>query len=325
MEQTFHPNIFIRNPHIQSIGASLKIRAAGRNGMIQAARQMIIDGGEGVRLMGFHSAQRNNDSRGLILLLHGWEGSIDSTYMLHTGRYFFDKGYDIFRLNLRDHGESHHLNEGLFHGARIKEVAKAAEHISTFSRRKPFYIIGFSLGGNFALRIALKPFDTLNHVLCVSPVLDPYKTTLTIDRGPFPYRYYFLRKWKRSLRKKERLFPQRYNFEKTYTMDTLMKITDYFVTNYSDFKSCRDYFSRYTLLDDTFSDLSLPVTIYAASDDPVIPVTDYKSLNTNHNMHISLQPYGGHCGFIDTLISGTWYERRINEALEGERTNKLKT
>ncbi len=325
MEKTFNPNPCLRNPHLQSMFASLKIRSLGRNEMVRSAREMIIDGGNGVRLLGFHSTQRNTESRGLILLLHGWEGSVNSAYMLHSGRYFFNRGYDIFRLNLRDHGESHHLNEGLFHGALIDEVVRAAEHISTLSRRKPFYIIGFSLGGNFALRIALNSIKNLNHVFCISPLLDPYKTTQAIDTGLFSYRYYFLRKWKRSLRTKERLFPHRYNFKKTYKMRSLMEITDYIVQNHSDFKDYRDYFNRYTLLDDTFSELKLPVTIYAASDDPVIPVSDYHSLNTNQNMHISLQPYGGHCGFIDTLISGTWYERRINEALEGERTNKLKT
>jgi predicted alpha/beta-fold hydrolase len=325
MEKIFNPKPCLRNPHLQSMLASMKIRALGRNEMVRCARQMIIDGGKGVRLLGFHSVQRDNHSKGLVLLLHGWEGSVDSAYMLHTGRYLFERGYDIFRLNLRDHGKSHHLNRELFHGARIKEVVKAAENISTLSRRGPFYIAGFSLGGNFALRIALNPFEKLKHVLCVSPLLDPYKTTQAIDGGLFPYRYYFLRKWKRSLREKERLFPQIYNFEKTYPMRSLMEITDYFVKNHSDFKDCRDYFRHYTLLDDTFSELSLPVTIYAASDDPVIPVSDYHSLNTNHNMHISLQPYGGHCGFIDTLMSGTWYERRIREVLDGEKTNKRKT
>ena len=315
MEKTFNPKPCLRNPHLQSILASLKIRSLGRNEMVRCARRMIIDGGDNVRLLGFHSTQPDSDSRGLVLLLHGWEGSVNSAYMLHTGRYFFDRGYDIFRLNLRDHGESHHLNQGLFHGALIEEVVKAAENISTLSHRKPFYIIGFSLGGNCALRIALNPFDKLKHVLCVSPLLDPYKTTVAIDEGLFPYRYYFMRKWKRSLRKKEGLFPHLYNFEKAYSMRSLMEITDYFVKNHSDFTDCRDYFNRYTLLGDRFSELKIPVTIYAASDDPVIPVSDYHTFNSNHNMHISLQPYGGHCGFVDTLISGTWYERRIKEAL----------
>jgi len=281
---------------------------------------MIIDGGNGVRLLGFHSTQRDNNPRGLVLLLHGWEGSVDSTYILHIGRYLFKSGYDIFRLNLRDHGKSHHLNEGLFHGARIEEVLGATEKIARLSGQKPFYIIGFSLGGNFALRIALNnSLDTLKQVFCISPLLDPCRTTQAIDEGFSPYRNYFLKKWKRSLREKERLFPRLYNFEKTYKIRSLIALTDYIVKNHSTFQDCQDYFSRYTLLGNAFSGLGLPVTIYAAMDDPVIPVSDYYSLNTNNNMHILLQPYGGHCGFVDTLMSDTWYERRINAMLNEMR------
>ena len=45
----------------------------------------------------------------------------------------------------------------------------------------PAFIVGFSLGGNFALRIARRcrrePIDNLRHVFCISPVLDPEKAT----------------------------------------------------------------------------------------------------------------------------------------------------
>lgn len=313
----FNPKPWLRNPHLQSMLASSKIRALGRNEMVKGAREMIIGGVDGVRLLGFHSMHPDNKGKGLILLLHGWEGGSNSAYILHTGRYLFNRGYDIFRLNLRDHGDSHNLNEGLFHGARIEEVTRAAENISTLSNKKPFYIVGFSLGGNFALRIALNPFDKLEHVLCVSPLLDPYKTTVAIDKGPF-YRYYFLRKWQRSLKKKAKLFPHIYNFEKIYSMSSILEITDYFVKNYSEFRDYRDYFSRYTLLGDTFSRLSIPVTIYSAKDDPVIPFSDYHALKTNRYMHLSLQSHGGHCGFIDSLLFGScWYEERIIDTLRG--------
>ena len=37
-----------------------------------------------------------------------------------------DQGFDVFRLNLRDHGTSHHLNPELFHSNRISEVVGAS-------------------------------------------------------------------------------------------------------------------------------------------------------------------------------------------------------
>ena len=72
----------------------------------------------------------------------------------------------------------------------------------------PVFLLGFSLGANFSLRIAIKhtktPVERLKGVFAVSPPLDPYKTTLAIDEAPALYRKYFLRKWKRSLKKKQK-------------------------------------------------------------------------------------------------------------------------
>ncbi|MBP1666476.1 MAG: alpha/beta hydrolase fold protein, partial [Bacteroidetes bacterium] len=112
--------------------------------MIECAQEMIIEGGNGARLLGYHSCQLSQNVRGLVTLIHGWEGSADSTYVLSTAKYLYDKGYDIFRLNLRDHGNSHHLNEGLFHGALIEETFQAVRTIARLSHELPYYVIGFS-------------------------------------------------------------------------------------------------------------------------------------------------------------------------------------
>ena len=156
MEDQFSTAPWARSPHLQTIFGSLSLRVWGTNEMVDASREMIVDAGNGVRLLGCHSRQCGRQPRGLIILLHGWEGSADSTYMRSTGRFFYRRGYDIFRLNLRDHGRSHHLNRGLFHGALTEETAHAVANICRLLPDGPCYLVGFSLGGNFALRIALQ-------------------------------------------------------------------------------------------------------------------------------------------------------------------------
>ena len=91
------------------------------------------------------------------MLFHGWEGSVESTYMLQTGSRLLAEGWDVFRLNFRDHGDSHDLNEALFHSCRIDEVVHALRrHRASAGRRDRWRSAGFSLGGNFALRAALQ-------------------------------------------------------------------------------------------------------------------------------------------------------------------------
>jgi uncharacterized protein len=320
--ESFLPAFWARSPHIQTIFGSLKLRAAGINEMTDASLEIITDAGNGARLLGYHSRQHGRLPRALIILIHGWEGSSDSTYVLSTGRFLFRRGYDIFRLNLRDHGKSHHLNRGLFHGALTDETAQAVGNIARLLPDRPCYLVGFSLGGNFALRIALRqsglPIPNLRRAFSISPALDPYRSTLAIDQSLPIYRNYFLAKWKRSLRRKERCFPELYNFENILHHKTCMALTEAIMPWYTEYENYRDYFSRYTLTGDLLASLAFPVTIITSADDPVVPVADFRHLPKNRFLDLSIQPYGGHCGFLHPFPFGCWYERKISDILEQE-------
>ncbi|MBN1546679.1 MAG: alpha/beta fold hydrolase [Syntrophaceae bacterium] len=286
--------------------------------MVDVARKVILDCGDNVKLAGYHSPQAS--AKAAVLLLHGWEGSADSAYMLHCGRYLYRKGFEIFRLNLRDHGESHHLNEGIFHGALTDEVVAAAHNASALAGDKAFFIVGFSLGGNFALRIALShgetPIRGLRHVVCISPPLDPYKSTCRIDKGLFIYRYYFRKKWVQSLRKKQLSFPHLYDFEEILRLKNTLQMTDILVKQFTRFSGYRDYFNQYTLLGNVFSDLKIPVTAIVSEDDPVISVKDFFELGENPNLELIIHSHGGHCGFLDPFPFGCWYEPQICRIIE---------
>lgn len=319
----FEPQPWARNPHLQSVFASLKFRLRGTNPMIDTARELIVEGGEGVRLLGCHSVQPKGTAKGLVILIHGWEGSSDSTYILSTGRYLYGKGYDIFRLNLRDHGNSHHLNRGLFHGALIEETTTAVRSICSLGKGLPCYLVGFSIGGNFALRVARRQSQSkipeLKKIFAVSPPLDPYEATLSIDSGPALYRRYFLGKWKKSLKKKQSIFPDLYNFNGVMNMKTCMEITEAIMPYFPDYPDYRTYFRQYTLLGDALAGLSIPVVIIVSEDDPVVAVHHFRKLERNEYLNLSIQKYGGHCGFLDPFPFGCWYERRIETLLKEDQ------
>ena len=315
--KTFKPSFFFRNPHIQSFMASSQLRVLGKSAMLDCSREIIVETSVDSRLQAFLS--RHPESHGLIIILHGWEGSSSSAYVLATGDYFHHLGFSVCRLNLRDHGDSHHLNEGLFHGALLEETFDAVNYLSGISENLPVYIIGFSMGGNFALRIAMAhyrmPIANLKHVFAISPPLDPYKTTLAIDNGYSLYRKYFLKKWKRSLIKKQQFFPEKYNFNIMLKAKTCMELTEYIMHYFPQFTSYRNYFKLYTLQNDSFQKLNIPVRVFISEDDPVIPLIDFYSLRENDFFKISMQKYGGHCGFLDFFPLSCWYNDKIAEII----------
>jgi predicted alpha/beta-fold hydrolase len=317
IDKIFQPSFFFRSPHFQSIMASSHLRTPRKNYMLDNSQEIIVTTSTGSKLLSFYS--HHETSEGLIILLHGWEGSSSSAYILAAGDYFYNLGFSICLLNLRDHGDSHHLNEGLFHGALLEETFEAVNYLARQSENLPVYLIGFSLGGNFALRIAMRhyrtPIANLKHVFAISPPLNPYKTTLAIDNGYFFYRKYFLKKWKRSLIKKQRLFPEKYDFNKTLKSKTCMGLTEDIMPCFPGLLSYRDYFNLYTLKNDSFQNLNVPVRIFIAEDDPVIPHGDYYKIKENAFLKISRQRFGGHCGFIDLFPLRCWYNQIIAEII----------
>jgi predicted alpha/beta-fold hydrolase len=297
--------------------ASARLLIPPHRPLLEHSQELIIDTPEGSKLLAYCSCHPR--SRGLMIILHGWEGSSSSAYVLAAASYFYDREFSVCRLNLRDHGDSHHLNEGLFHGALLQETFDAVNALAQYSKNLPVYLLGFSLGANFALRIAIKhsqtPIKYLQQVFAVSPPLDPYKTTLAIDNGLAFYRKYFLKKWRRSLKKKQQIFPQKYNFTEMLHARTCLELTSGMMTYFPEFSSYRDYFKLYTLNKNSFRDLNLPVRIFIAADDPVIPQDDFQSLNDTGFLTIFQQPFGGHCGFIDLFPYSRWYNEMISKIL----------
>lgn len=319
ISSTFQPTGFLKNRHVQTILASSRFLAPRNAPFLQNSTRQIVETG-GAKLLAYLS--KHPQSRGLMTILHGWEGSDSSAYVLAAASFFYDRGFSICRLNLRDHGDSHHLNEGLFHGALLNETFDAARLLAGYFQDKPFYLLGFSLGGNFALRMAIKhsltPIANLAHVFAVSPPLDPCRTTKTIDEALVIYRRYFIKKWRRSLLKKQRFFPQKYDFTKMLRAKTCIGLTSDIMVYMPEFKSYQEYFRLYTLTNQSFEKLRVPVKIFISADDPVIALDDFQSLQNNDFLSILRQPFGGHCGFINLFPCRRFYHEVIADILETE-------
>jgi predicted alpha/beta-fold hydrolase len=298
-----------------------------RSGDIEStATEHVLDCGDGVRLQGFHSAQRPLPrSRGLVVLLHGWEGSARSNYVLNTGARLLREGFDVFRLNFRDHGETHHLNPDIFHSCRIDEVVGAVGAVERKFAPRALAVGGFSLGGNFALRVALRAPAAgipLRYAFAVCPVVSPDSGLFSLESGPWFYERYFLRKWTRSLRRKQALFPGQELFSAQELKDNLRGLTRSLVLRHTDFGTLENYLDGYSIAGDRLASLRIPATILTAEDDPVIPIADFRALKLPPQVELDIAPHGGHCGFISDFalhtFTGDYIVERVMSHLSGD-------
>ncbi|HTT03086.1 MAG TPA: alpha/beta fold hydrolase [Steroidobacteraceae bacterium] len=341
IDESFRPPRWLSNPHLQTVLPSLPARRRwiepAARAVLEASRELLLDCGDGVRLQALHARPRvaktplvgegratEGAAEGAAegrtaVLVHGWEGSADSMYVLSLAQQLFERGFEVVRLNLRDHGPTHHLNKELFHSCRLPEVVGALRQLQALVGGKPLHLAGFSLGGNFMLRAAAQARDsglTIARVVAISPVLDPAATLDAMERSCGPYHGYFVRKWTQSLGLKQAAWPGIYDFAELRRAANLRRMTAELVGRFTEFASLEDYLQGYAIVGSRLAPLAVPATIIAAQDDPIIPARDLVRLAPVRTLRVILTRRGGHCGFVRRLFSWTWAERRAAEELD---------
>lgn len=320
----FRPPRWLRNPHLQSVlGMSSRRRRRGQQAMARmgtVTAEHYINAGEGITLHGLHSTvPAVSHRRGLVILLHGWEGSADSSYMLMTTASLLAAGFDVFRLHFRDHGNTHHLNPDVFHPVLVEEVGHAITEIARRFPHDALMLAGFSLGGNFALRAARhasRHGTSIQHVAVVCPALDICAATYALERGR-PYHWWFRRRWAASLTRKRELFPDLVDVDDQTLRRGVVAIINWLVDRYTDVSTIEQYFDKSRVSAEDLATFPIPVSILTAADDPMIPLEDFHRVQAAlpSNVTLEITRWGGHCGFLENARLDGYAERWVSHQM----------
>lgn len=306
----FDPHPSLRSPHLQTLLGRTVVKF-GRGRVPEAdAESTVLECCDGAKLKAM--VAREPTQAPLVILIHGWLGDSESWYVARTAHVLSAAGFRVACLLLRDHGGTAAYNREMFNSARIGEVVEACNGLIERSGAASAGILGFSLGGNFALRLASDAHVDPRLIAClaISPVIDPAATVHAIDAGWLIYRKWFVEKWRRALREKQTAFPDVYrDLGGAMRLSTVSAMTDYIVDRYLPYRDSRDYYSRYDLRGDALRRLRVDTKIIAAADDIVIPGTSYAEVACGDRVHLDLFAHGGHCGFVED-----W---RLNSYLDG--------
>ena len=299
--QAFVPGKGMANPHLQTVLSSVakKIIQPRQHTVFNATAVREIVQINGVRLAVDMNLQ---PERPLVMIIPGWLGSANSTYVLSSANALAEAGFSTVRINLRDHGGTAHLNQSLFNSALIDEVVALINALDAEHGNGRSGLLGYSLGGNFALRVARA--NPALSTLAICPAIEPAATMDKIDRSAI-YQRYFVRKWRRVWQEKQAAFPHSFKFADAFTLNTVSALTDYFVRYHSEFSSTAAYFQAYDLSSSTLH--GVHAHILAAADDPIIPATQYTNLPPSLNLHIT--EHGGHAGYLDSWSLNSWADQ----------------
>jgi len=177
------------------------------------------------------------------------------------------------------------------------------------------------LGGNFALRLAWQhgqqPLPNLGQTITISPLIHGYQASLTIDQGPAIYLYYFRRRWREWLQQKQALFPERYDFSEELAASTCLGMHEAFVRLRTPYPDVQTYFQSYAVTPEMMQTLTTPLSIIAAADDPIIPISDIEPLaGVSPHLTLHRQAYGGHVGFMHLFPFRIWLCEAVEEILD---------
>lgn len=317
--ESYKPPFGLANPYTQTVLSSSSIRTLGRRKWLQRSQQTVEELPDNVRLACYYSCPPNGTTHksSLFVLLHGWEGSAHSSYIVHMTDVLLKAGFHVLRYNMRDHGDTHHLNEGIFYGTLLKENIDLVKLWASRFPNLNIFLVGFSLGGNFTLRILnsinSQKVPNLKGGFVMNPALDPNRSTIKIDQIEI-LKWYFLKKWKTSLRKKMAAFPDHYQFRRFLKVGSCMGLTEILLKHYSDFSDCQSYFNTYTINLRHYYP-QVPVKIISSIDDPIIEKELFEASPADSKVDLIMLPKGGHCGYITNYKLKSWYHQYIIDSV----------
>ena len=248
-----------------------------------------------------------------LLLVHGLTACSEARYMLSMARLALERGFNTIRLNVRNCGGTEHLAPTLYHSGLTVDLRSVIEQLPS----ERLYLLGFSMGGNMALKLAGEWGDQApSQLRGVCGVSVPIRLDLCSRRiGEFRNRVYevrFLRMLHATLALKKKLQPQLFSRINGDGASSIWDFDHRVTAPAFGFASAADYYAHASAVG--FLDrIRIPALLIEAEDDPFIPwpvYADDSVFERNASVHLLATRRGGHVAFLASGRPRFWAEEQ---------------
>lgn len=314
----FEPHRWLRNKHLMTLaGALLPRRTPG----LRRADGRLFEVEPGTQLLARCHWQREPRRFPTLALVHGLEGSSESSYMRGLAERAFAAGFNVLRLNQRNCGGTERLTATLYNSGLSADFRAVLFDLMERDRLPQIFFAGYSMGGNLVLKMAgelgpERPTE-LRGVCAVCPTLDLAACVDAIAlRENRLYQWHFVRQLKSRMRRKAKLFPAQFALNGMRRVRTVREFDDAITAPHCGYRSAADYYQRASALR-AVQRIAVPTLILTAKDDPVVPFASFAApeLAGNPLIRIVAPERGGHCSFISRSAGAEryWAEARLLE------------
>jgi uncharacterized protein len=259
--------------------------------------------------------------RGQIVMVHGLEGSSEAGYARSMAQHALEAGFATHRFNMRSCGGTESLARTNYHAGQTADLLAVLREFRA-EIAVPLFLVGFSLGGNVALKLAGELGDAAVDLIAgLCAVSTPIDLAACVERlehpSNFVYQWRFLNRLKERVRRRARQWPDLYSADGLEEVKTVYEFDDRFTARFFGFGSAANYYT--TQASRNFLDaIRVPTLLIQAKDDPLIPfaIFDHPAFRGNPNLELIAPEHGGHLGFLARGKPRFWLDGVVIEWIE---------
>ena len=236
----------------------------------------------------------------VVVMVHGLCGSHRSVYMVRIAAKLSAAGARVARVNFRGNGSGAGLARRPYHAGCSDDLGAALEVVRAASPGSAPWLVGFSLGGNVALKLAgeLGPAagSRLAGVLAICPPVDLVASwrRMCLPAG-LRYQRLFVGWLVEEMRRRHQATGE--PLPELPAPLSIFEFDDRYTAPRVGFSGAMAYYTGASALP-WVSRIAVPCRVLVAEDDPVIDPGWLDQVSLPRGARVLRSPAGGHLGFV---------------------------
>lgn len=321
----FVPHPLLSNQHLMTIVPGFLPRKLRKFIKTGSSRLFAVDP-EATLLAHCHFQDDSRRAHTLIVL-HGLEGSSESSHVRGIGAKAYAKGFNVVRLNMRNCGGSMKHARTLYNAGMWQDLHAVMDILNRQNGLETFLLAGYSLGGNLILNAASRLEETPNYelkaVCAVSPAVDLATAVEAIEQPENRiYQDWFLRSLKQKILAKSKQFPEVYKLDSLESILSIREFDDCFTAPHGGYGTAARYYAEASSIT-KIKHIKQQALIITAEDDPLVPVQSFRKLEgASPHLEMLITKHGGHGGFFQSQAESEagydhfWAENRVVDYIQ---------
>jgi predicted alpha/beta-fold hydrolase len=296
----FRPASWLRQRHLQTMLPSMPWAYRNRS----ALRREVLDlpDGDATAVDWLCAADDLPKSAPLLVILHGLEGSAESSYARMLMQAAIEREWRPCVLHFRDCGDYRNRLPRRYHAGETGDIRHFLKTLLAAGQRGPILAVGYSLGGNILLKyLGESGADArLQAAGAVCVPLNLHKCAEALNTGFSKiYQRYLLKHMKKSMARKFDRNTAAFDWKRAMLATTFAEFDDAVTAPLHGFDGMQDYYDKCSSAQ-FLGDIARPTLIINSLDDPFMTPGVIPEGNTlSEHVLLEIAEHGGHVGFIE--------------------------